>query len=109
MAYGIGQDSKIIICNGFDARVLELKDKPRIKKAVTEFIVVYMACDFAPADQRLEEYYRELAKAMDGAEELIVASYIAPAIALDKGSYSAVRRDAAALARRVFEVAGKNF
>ena len=33
-----------------------------------------MACDFTPADHRLEDYYRELAKAMDGPEGLIIAS-----------------------------------
>jgi hypothetical protein len=47
--------------------------------------IVYMACDFTPADERLEDYFRELMRAMDGPEGLVTASYIAPAIALDKG------------------------
>jgi hypothetical protein len=61
-----------------------------------------MACDFTPAEQRMEAYYRELEQAMGGPEGLIIASYIAPAIALDKGRYEAVSRDRADVARRVF-------
>jgi hypothetical protein len=67
-----------------------------------------MACDFTPADQRLEDYYRELVKAMDGPEGLILASYIAPAIALDRGKYEAAHRDRNTLARRVSELMGRN-
>jgi hypothetical protein len=67
-----------------------------------------MACDFTPADRRLEDYYRELAKAMDGPEGLIIASYIAPAISLEKGKYDAANRDRVALARRVFELMRRN-
>jgi hypothetical protein len=44
-------------------------------------------------------------KAMDGPEGLVIASYVAPAIALDKGKYEAQRRDRAALARRVYQLA----
>jgi hypothetical protein len=68
-----------------------------------------MACDFTPADHRIEDYYRELSKIMDGPEGLIVCSYIAPAIALDKGKYEAVERNRELLAMRAFELISKQF
>jgi uroporphyrinogen-III decarboxylase len=80
----------------------------KIRRALRDKSIVYMACDFTPADRRLEDYYRELVKAMDGPEGLILASYIAPAIALEKGKYDAANRDRTALARRVSELAGKH-
>lgn len=76
----------------------------KIRRALRDKGTVFMACDFNPADQRLEDYYRELLKAMDGPEGLIIASYIAPAIALENGKYDAANRDRTALARRVFEL-----
>lgn len=75
----------------------------KVRRALREKGIVYMACDFTPADQRLEAYYRELVKAMDGPEGLILASYIAPAIALDKGKYMAANRDRKALAWRAYD------
>jgi len=77
----------------------------KMRRALREKGIVYMACDFTPADNRLDDYFRELLKAMDGPEGLIVASYIAPAIALDQGKYEAASRDRTALARHVFELA----
>jgi GTP-sensing pleiotropic transcriptional regulator CodY len=76
-----------------------------MRRALRDKGIVYMACDFTPADERLEDYFRELIKAMDGPEGLVIASYIAPAIALDKGKYEAANRDRAALARRVYQLA----
>ena len=84
-----------------------LEAAAKIRRALREKGVVYMACDFTPADRRLEDYYRELVKAMDGPEGLIIASYVAPAIALEKGTYNAADRDRSALARRVFELMRK--
>jgi hypothetical protein len=81
-----------------------LEAAAKIRRALRDKGIVYMACDFTPADRRLEDYYRELHKAMDGAEGLVIASYIAPAIALDKGKYDAANRDRDALSRRVIEV-----
>jgi hypothetical protein len=46
---------------------------------------------------------------MDGPEGLIVCSYIAPAIALDRGKYEAAERDRDLLALRVFELISKYF
>lgn len=81
----------------------------KMRRALREKGIVYMACDFTPSDSRLDGYFRELAKAMDGVEGLIVGSYIAPAIALDKGGYEAVNRDRDTLARRVDDVMTKYF
>lgn len=81
----------------------------KIRRALRDKGIVYMACDFAPAEQRLADYYRELRKAMDGTEGLIVCAYVAPAVALDKGRYEAASRDRAELARRVFELAAAHF
>lgn len=76
----------------------------KARRALREKGIVYMVCDFTPADQRLESYFRELHCAMDGAEGLVVASWIAPAIALDKGKYQSIERDRDALACRVYEL-----
>lgn len=75
----------------------------KIRRALRDKGIVYMACDFTPADRRLGDYFRELVKAMDGAEGLIIASYVAPAIALEAGKYEEARRDRAKLAREVYE------
>ena len=80
----------------------------KIRRALREKGIVYMACDFTPADARLEDYHRELEKAMDGPEGVIMASYIAPAIELDKGKYEPASRDRVALARRVFALMTQN-
>ena len=76
----------------------------KIRRALRDRGIVYMACDFTPADRRLKVYYQELVKAMDGPEGLILASYIAPAIALDQGKYEAASRNRTTLARRVSEL-----
>lgn len=80
----------------------------KIRRATREKGIVYMACDFTPADQRMEDYFRELKVAMDGPEGLVLAQYIAPAIALEKGKYEAASRDRDALSRRVFELIKSN-
>lgn len=85
-----------------------LEAAAKIRRALRDKGVVYMACDFTPADQRLDDYYLELMKAMDGPKGLIIASYIAPAIALDKGKYDSANRDRTALARRVYELMRRN-
>jgi uroporphyrinogen-III decarboxylase len=87
----------------------DLAAAAKIRRALRDKGIVYMACDFTPADDRLDDYYHELTKAMDGAEGLVVASYIAPAIALNKGKYDAASRDRAVLARRVSDCIGTNW
>jgi uroporphyrinogen-III decarboxylase len=86
----------------------DFESASKIRRTLRDKSIVFMACDFAPADRRLDGYFRELAKAMDGAEGLVVASYIAPAVALDKGKYDAVDRDRDALASKVWELMRKN-
>jgi uroporphyrinogen-III decarboxylase len=93
--------------NNFNLDDLEAASK--IRRALREKGIVYMACDFTPADHRIEEYYRELSKVMDGPEGLIVCSYIAPAIALDRGKYEALERDREVLSRKAFELISKYF
>jgi hypothetical protein len=44
----------------------------KIRRALREKGIVYMACDFAPAEARLDDYFRELHGAMDGPEGLMV-------------------------------------
>ena len=85
-----------------------LQAAAKMRRALRDKGIVYMACDFTPADNRLEDYFRELFKAMDGPEGLVVASYIAPAIALDKGKYKPANRDRTTLARRVYELAARH-
>jgi len=85
-----------------------LQAAAKMRRALRDKGIVYMACDFTPADNRLEDYFRELFKAMDGPEGLVVASYIAPAIALDKGKYEPANRDRTTLARRVYELAARH-
>jgi len=93
--------------NNFNLDNLEAAAK--IRQALRGRGIVYMACDFIPSDDRIEDYYRELHKAMDGTEGLILATYIAPAIALKKGKYDAVNRPREILTRRVIEVVNKYF
>jgi len=87
----------------------DLEAAAKIRRALRDKGIVYMACDFAPADLRMEDYYRELSKAMDGTEGLIVGAYVAPAIALDKGKYEAISRNRYDLSHRVSELITKYF
>jgi len=87
----------------------DLEAAAKIRRALREKGIVYMACDFTPADRRIDDYYNELSKVMDGPEGLIVCSYIAPAIALDKGKYESIERDREDLSKRVFGLISKYF
>ena len=81
----------------------------KIRRALREKGIAYMACDFVTSDQRMDDYYRELHRAMDGPEGLIVCAYVAPAIALDRGKYEAASRNREELSNRVMESALKYF
>ena len=87
----------------------DLESAAKIRKALRDKGIVYMACDFVPNDNRMEDYYRELNKAMDGPEGLIVCAYPAPAIALERGKYEALDRDREILSKRVFELISRYF
>ena len=67
-----------------------------------------MACDYVPKEQRLEGYYRELLEAMGDQAGLIIVSYVAPGVALEKGRYDECKRDQFALGKRVRELIRKN-
>jgi uroporphyrinogen-III decarboxylase len=80
----------------------------RMKKALATKGIVYMACDYVPKEQRLEGYYRELLEAMGDQAGLIIVSYVAPGVALEKGRYDECKRDQFALGKRVRELIRKN-
>jgi uroporphyrinogen-III decarboxylase len=87
----------------------DLEAAAKIRRALRGKGIVYMACDFVPSDRRIDDYYRELSKVMDGPEGLVVCSYIAPAIALEKGKYEGFERDRDLLAKHVFELIKEYF
>jgi uroporphyrinogen-III decarboxylase len=86
-----------------------IESAAKIRRALREKGIAYMTCDFVTSDRRMDDYYRELNKAMDGNEGLIVCAYVAPSIALEKGKYEALNRDRDVLSNRVFELASKYF
>lgn len=73
------------------------------KKAMEAAGIPYIACDFTPVDNRIEPYFEELFTRLDP-RGLIVTSYVAPAIGLNKGSYEAVQRNQSDLAQRVKQI-----
>ncbi len=81
-----------------------LQAAAKMRKALRDKGIVYMVGDFVPSDERLEAYYEELFKAMDGPEGLIVCPYIAPCVALEKETYEPCSRDRDKMAREVYQV-----
>jgi hypothetical protein len=81
-----------------------LDSASRVRKALAAKGIVYMACDFIPADRRLAAYYRDLFDAMGDQRGLIVVAYVAPAVELEKGRYTESRRDQFELGKRVKQV-----
>lgn len=71
-----------------------LDEAAKMRHALAEKGIVYMAADFNVADDYIEEYYRRLFEQM-GTRGLIVAAYIAPAITLSGGKYDDAKRDPA--------------
>lgn len=69
-------------------------------KAMQDSGKAFYICDYAPDDDRIEPYYDELFKNMDP-HGLIVASYVAPAIALKHGKYEIKKRDSHLLGKMV--------
>ena len=72
-----------------------------MKKALSSKGIVYMACDFVPKDSRLVPYYKELFSAMGDQRGLIVVSYVAPAVELEKGRYAESTRGQFELGKKV--------
>ncbi len=64
----------------------------RMRAALAEKRIVYMACDFNVSDDYIDDYYETLFRKL-GTKGLIVAVYIAPAITLAAGQYGAGDRN----------------
>jgi hypothetical protein len=86
----------------------DAKAAARMKNALARKGIVYMACDYVPNESRLEPYYRELFEALGDQTGLVVVSYVAPAVELEKGRYNECKRDQFALGKRVDEILGLN-
>lgn len=80
-----------------------IENAAAMKKGLEKKGIPYMVCDFVPDDSRMENYYSELFSRIPQ-EGLIVVSYVAPAISLNKGKYEAYRRDQLQLARKVKDI-----
>jgi hypothetical protein len=85
----------------------DLDAASRVRKALAQKGIAYMACDFIPTDRRLETYYRNLFDAMGDQRGLIVVAYVAPAVELEKGRYMESRRDQFELGKRVKRIIDK--
>ena len=73
----------------------------KMRKALHEKGIVYMACDFIPTDTRMEPYYHELLEAMGDQTGLIIVPYVAPAVELEKGRYNESHRNQFELGKKV--------
>ncbi len=70
----------------------KLDEAAKMRHALAEKGIVYMAADFNVEDNYIDDYYRTLFEKM-GTRGLIVAAYIAPAITLAGGQYGSGNRD----------------
>ena len=77
-----------------------LDEAAKMRHALAEKGIVYMAADFNVGDDYIDEYYRTLFDKM-GTRGLIVASYIAPAITLAGGRYDEAHRDRLATGKAI--------
>ena len=77
-----------------------IDEAAKMRHALAEKGIVYMAADFNVADDYIDEYYRSLFEKL-GTRGLIVASYVAPAITLAGGKYTAARRDPLATGKAI--------
>ncbi|NQT36650.1 MAG: hypothetical protein HQ581_04125 [Planctomycetes bacterium] len=78
----------------------KLDEAAKMRNALAEKKIVYMAADFNVADDYIDDYHQALFKVM-GTRGLIVASYIAPAITLAGGNYQEARRDGLATGKAI--------
>lgn len=78
----------------------------RMRKALAEKGITYIAADFNVAPDYVDEYYSNLFGQM-GTEGLIVVSYIAPAIMLDHGKYAEANLDPRKIGREIEAAIGK--
>jgi len=81
-----------------------LEEAAKVKQALARKGIPYMVCDFIPSDRRMHRYYHELVEMMGDPRGLIIVPYVAPAIALERGKYSASDRDQLSLAKTVKQI-----
>jgi len=77
-----------------------LEGAAKMRHALAEKGIVYMAADFNVDDDYIDDYYRMLFEKMGGGG-LIVAAYIAPAITLSDGKYADANRDRMATGKAI--------
>lgn len=81
----------------------DFEEAKKIRSACLDKGIVYYLADFAPGDERLDDYYDTAHK--DFAQEgMFLVSYIAPAIALINRKYEAKARSRAALTDQVARI-----
>jgi len=81
-----------------------LGEAAKMREALVKKGIPYMACDFIPNENRLENYYSDLLDAMGSPEGLLVVPYVAPAIKLEDGKYEPSHRNQLSLARQVRDI-----
>ena len=84
-----------------------LDETAKLQKGFLEKNIALAVGDYAVADSRMESYYEECFQKLTP-EGLILVSYIAPAVALDKGKYIQANRDAVKVGKKVYEIIQKN-
>jgi hypothetical protein len=84
-----------------------LNEAAKMKHALAEKNIVYIAGDFNVKDDYIEEYYEQLFKKL-GTKGLIVVPYIAPAVDLYNSKYMDAYRNVDDVGRRI-EAAIKKF
>ena len=72
----------------------------RMRHALAEKKICYIAADFNVEDAYIEEYYENLFARL-GTKGLIVVPYIAPAVTLAGGSYGTGNRDPQTVGRAI--------
>ena len=72
----------------------------RVRHALAEQGIAYIAGDFNVADEYIDAYYEALFRKL-GTRGLVVTAYVAPAISLTKGKYAEARRDPQATGRAI--------
>lgn len=78
----------------------DLDSAARIRHALAEKRITYIAGDFNVADDCIDAYYEALFRKL-GTRGLVVAAYVAPALSLALGKYAAAQRDPQATGRAI--------
>lgn len=74
----------------------------KMRHALSEKKIMYYAADYAVKDEYIEEYFETMIKKL-GPKGLVIASYVAPAVAMYKGEYIRTRRNGREVAQRVLK------